>query len=301
MNNNLSAEELFEGVIVYKQAVPHAASLIKILENSKIKERSEDSFFEPWKGWYGFGDQVTFPWLPYQTLDEVINTDWNIYDSELLEDEDEERYVAKVLTSVFYTLSKDYMSRTKPFPKDWSHMGLAVCRYQKVESKELAMSYHTDYEKSKEEAPGYKFALTCVMYLNDNYDGGEILLLDTKTTQVIEYNPFAGDVVFFPSAEPYYHGVNKIFEGEKYIVRLFWGYDFPGSDEWHENEKKYGKEEWQKMHTAEVKRHFHEGTYHKEVVWDPEELNAKRFIKGERPTVTPYLSHHPIIRKGKPK
>lgn len=55
------------------------------------------------------------------------------------------------------------------------------------------------------------------------------------------------------------------------------------------------------MHNAEVKKHFHEGTYHKEVVWDPEELNDERFVKGEKPTVTPYLSKHPIIKKGRQK
>lgn len=300
MNNIFSTETLFNDVIVYKKALPNTSTLIKILEKSKLKDPKDNTHFSNWTGWYGFGDQVSMPWIPsVKDLDEVMNNDFIVHDKELLEDEDEQQYFAKVVSSVFYSITKDYIAKTKPLPLEWTPMGLAVCRYEVIATPELGMAYHTDYVQAKSEAPGYKFSLTCTMYLNDNYKGGEILFLNTDNTQVIEYAPFAGDVIVFPSGEPYYHGVNKILEGEKYIIRLFWGYDFPGTEQWHKNKEFYGEEEWEKMESSEVKRHFHEGTYHKEVVWDPEELNHERFVKGEKPTVTPYLSNHPIIKKGR--
>lgn len=300
MSNDFSTEVLFGDIVIYKKALPNPSTLIKILERSKLNNVKKETYFSDWTGWYGFGDQVSMPWLPeVKNLNEVFNNDFTIDDADLTEDENEQKYFAKIISSVFYAVTKDYMSRIKSLPLDWTPMGIAVCRYEVIDSPELGMAYHTDYVKSKEEAPGYKFSLTCTMYLNDNYKGGEILFLDTKTTQVVEYAPYPGDVIVFPSGEPYYHGVNKILEGEKYIVRLFWGYDYPGSEEWHKNKELYGEEEWEKMQTAEVKKHFHEGTYHKEVVWDPEELNHERFIKGEKPTVTPYLSKYPLIKKGR--
>ena len=300
INNNFNTEVLFNDVVLYKKALPNPSTLIKILERSKLKETSENTHFSKWTGWYGFGDQVAMPWLPpAKNIEEIINNNFSVYNKDLLIDEDEEKYFAKVVSSVFYSITKDYMSRTKDLPLDWTPMGVAVCRYEVIETQELGMAYHTDYVQSKIEAPGYKFSLTCTMYINDDYKGGEILFLNTDTTEVIEYAPYAGDVIVFPSGEPYYHGVNKILEGQKYIIRLFWGYDFPGTEEWHKNQELYGKEEWEKIESAEIKKHFHEGTYHKEVVWDPEELNHERFIKGEKPTVTSYLSKYPLIKKGR--
>ena len=38
-------------------------------------------------------------------------------------------------------------------------------------------------------------------------------------------------------------------ETDKYFIRMFWGYDYEGSPEWLENEKKHGVEEW-----AEIER-----------------------------------------------
>lgn len=300
INNNFSTEVLFNDIVVYKQALPNTSVLMDILKKSKLKEKEEHTHFLGWTGWYGFGDQVSMPWpenIP--TINEIINNDFLVNNEKILEGEDEELYVAKVIASTFYAVTKDYMSRTNVLPSDWTPMGIAVCRYEPNATSEFGMSYHTDYVKSKIEEPGYKFGITFTMYPNDNYKGGEILFLNTTTTEVVEYSPSAGDIVAFPSGDPYYHGVNSIVEGEKYIVRLFWGYDFPGTEEWHNNERLYGKEEWAKIQTEEIKKHFHIGTYHKEVVWNPEELNHPRFIPGEKPTVTPYLSNYPLIKKGK--
>jgi hypothetical protein len=302
VNNNFDVEVLFNDVIVYKNALPNTSTIMDIIKKSKLKEKADHTYFLGWNGWYTFGDQVSMPWVPYvDTIEELISNEFVVKDSEILDGEDEEKYVAEAISSVFYAITKDYMARTNTLPLDWTPMGIAVCRYQVIETPEMGMAYHTDYAQSKVHEPGYKFGITCTMYPNDNYKGGEILFLNTDTTQVIEYTPSAGDIVMFPSGAPYYHGVNKILEGEKYIVRLFWGYNFPGSEEWFLNEEKYGKEEWAKMQAEEVKRHFHVGTYHKEVVWDEEELNHERFIPGEDPTVMPYLSKYPMIKKGKKK
>jgi hypothetical protein len=60
--------------------------------------------------------------------------------------------------------------------------------------------------------------LSAVMYLNDDYDGGNIHFKN----QDIDIKPEAGSVVIFPSTPPYYHESKKILRGTKYMVLQFW-------------------------------------------------------------------------------
>ena len=88
------------------------------------------------------------------------------------------------------------------------------------------MNYHTDFEPAKAHYPGHKFHTTCLFYLNDNYEGGEICfaILNDSNTKVIEhfeYKPKKGDVLIFPATAPFYHGVKPITKGEKYIIRSY--------------------------------------------------------------------------------
>lgn len=57
-----------------------------------------------------------------------------------------------------------------------------------------------------------------VLYLNDDYDGGEIHF----PNQDIQIKPSAGSIIIFPSYEPYLHHPQKILNGNKYMVPLFW-------------------------------------------------------------------------------
>ena len=57
-----------------------------------------------------------------------------------------------------------------------------------------------------------------VIYLNDDYEGGEIYFPD----QEIDFKPKAGTVVFFPSNNMFIHGVKEITNGERYTSPQFW-------------------------------------------------------------------------------
>ena len=137
---------------------------------------------------------------------------------------------------------------------NWKFNPPNICMYEPDSgvSDLIAMHYHTDYRQAAASAPGDKFAITCTMYLNDNYDGGEILFKiyangKDEPPLYISYKPKAGDIVIFPSGEPYYHAVNLVKNGEKYFVRSFWQYEFYGTPEWQENEKKFGKKVWSEI------------------------------------------------------
>ena len=113
----------------------------------------------------------------------------------------------------------------------------------------LAMGYHSDFQIENMHGPGEKFLITCITYLGDDYDGGEIqfFVLD----KVFTYKPKSGDILVFPSgsplfpgSKPYFHSVKCVSRGDKIMARNFIKYPFTGTDEWHENVAKYGIEEW---------------------------------------------------------
>ena len=93
--------------------------------------------------------------------------------------------------------------------------------------------------------PGPKFHTTCTFYINDNYNGGDVEFY--VNGDIINHKPKAGDLMVFPSGEPFYHGVKTIPDGNKFFVRNFVMFDYDGSEEWLANQKKYGAYRWAKM------------------------------------------------------
>jgi hypothetical protein len=81
-----------------------------------------------------------------------------------------------------------------------------------------------------------------VMYLNDNYEGGEISFKmsdyeDNNMLEIIDFDyeiaksknqidfgvkPSAGSVIIFPSSAPYYHIAHTVKSGAKYMIPSHW-------------------------------------------------------------------------------
>jgi hypothetical protein len=81
-----------------------------------------------------------------------------------------------------------------------------------------------------------------VMYLNDNYEGGEISFKmsdyeDNNMLEIIDFDyeiaknknqidfgvkPSAGSVIIFPSSAPYYHIAHTVKSGSKYMIPSHW-------------------------------------------------------------------------------
>jgi hypothetical protein len=117
---------------------------------------------------------------------------------------------------------------------------------------DLTMQYHTDYRVDQIEQECISHLLTCNMYFNDDYEGGEISFY--AYGEKLDYKPEAGDVVVFPSGsplfpgnEPYFHAVKQIKNGNKFIARNYLMYSQDASDNWLKNEALYGKEKWAEL------------------------------------------------------
>jgi predicted 2-oxoglutarate/Fe(II)-dependent dioxygenase YbiX len=90
-----------------------------------------------------------------------------------------------------------------------SHSSINLSKY--LEGK--AMGAHVDADLEKED----QAAITAILYLNDNYEGGELFFRE----QQITLKPKAGTIVVFPSHTPFFHESFLIKKGSKYIMALF--------------------------------------------------------------------------------
>lgn len=61
----------------------------------------------------------------------------------------------------------------------------------------------------------------CILYLNTDFDGGEIYFPKKDIT----LKPEAGTLVFFPSTVEWLHGVKETKNGERYNMATFWTED----------------------------------------------------------------------------
>jgi len=235
-------------IIVFHNVLKDPEGLIKYYERT-----------HPWGGWYGFGRQVdsvgpTLQGHPHFPTPE----EWR---SSIIDSTDDP-YRAEIADQ-FYKASSAYLEATGIELPNWTCKNWSLARYIPDENvgnmEDLTMNYHTDFMAERADQPGEKFAVTAVLYPNDDYRDGEISfsIVDPATGTVkepIDYKPVKGDFVFFPSTYPYYHGVRRIWDAPKYIVRLYWHYTYEGSPEWHALHDKYG-EAFQDMERERTSRY----------------------------------------------
>lgn len=238
-----------------------------IVFHNVVKDcKAHINFYETeaaWERWHGFGEQVQAKGGGLQTQGPEFPSlsMWNrkIVDIEV-PGSGRDPYREELATS-FYYASKFYVEFTKHTQPNWVIMPWALARYVPdvdiIGNKDLTMNYHTDYMPDDTDTPANKFSITAVFYPNDEYEGGEIsfrVLNDSRSWKQIEYKPKTGDLVIFPSKHPYYHGVKRISGAPKYITRIYWLYDYEGSEDWHELNAKYGSEKFAELEKQRRKR-----------------------------------------------
>lgn len=234
--SNLEYFELYPNIDVYKNILSDINEFYELIKNSE-KTNSETSFFRKWDKWAHFGTYTQKKWI-----DEYSDNDLND-----LEFKKEKDFVDNI-ENAYNLVLMDYISRHSIDLKEkWHFSGCSFCKYNSdinTLENEMTMQYHTDFIISQKDMPGDKFKITCTMYINDDYDGGEIeFFIDGN---IITYKPSAGDIIVFPSDSPYYHGVKIIKNGNKYFIRNFIMEPFDGTQEWLENQKRYGAYRWGK-------------------------------------------------------
>lgn len=231
--DDLNYSELLPGVILYKGMLSDPKKAYEIMMNSESTSEGKH-FFKEWLPWAHFGTYTQAKSAEEQKaslLGEMFEAERNLYE--------------EIAISYDRAISHYFKHTGIEIPEGARYSGQSWCKYfNKIDNMKnnMTMQYHTDYIISQREMPGEKFHTTCTFYINDNYNGGEIeFYVDGK---FVTHKPQAGDIVIFPSDEPFYHGVKTIPDGNKFFIRNFIMYDYEGSADWLNNQKRYGAYKW---------------------------------------------------------
>jgi len=192
------------GMVYYKNVIKDPAQLIKDIE-SLDKKYLEDggpdkTSVKPWIAWtYGVGeDKLMFCWQKF------IPQVRDIKDSDVYKDE--QINISSQLFGALDDTLKHYSTEIYPFAekniKSREHT-MHLLRYD--DSGHLPA--HQDQGVSSR-------VLSVLLYLNDDYEGGEIEFRHSG----IKFKPEAGSVLFFPSNFLYVHEVYPVTKGPRYAL-----------------------------------------------------------------------------------
>lgn len=263
-DKHLEAIEIYPNILVYKNMFKDVSKSYKVLTDSFTE--TEDRLFSPWTQWSIFGDYLN-PIIPNFSMSDKYGNLKNIEASTPVQ-EDQKNFGIEMMEN-FHLVTEDYIKRydididlnetsinengnTVP---TWRWTGGTIGKYHiSTTDEQVGMRYHSDYQREQGSAPGYKFVITCTIYFNDDYEGGEIDF--AMGDKLVKYKPEAGDLLVFPSGHPdyltedgmpYLHGVMPSYNKNKILSRMYWQKYQKGTDEWYEKEKEFGKEVWANM------------------------------------------------------
>jgi hypothetical protein len=294
----LNSYEIFKQCVVYQDSDFDHNAVLDVIKNS---ESIEDGFLiEKWNDWYVFGSKSKFadprqeknPVKSIADLDD-IHTEAHLKVKDII-DKCIKDYVKNYLdlNHSSYPSYVDFSTMEKgdvleslngiqivtcdttgdPIFRDatngWTQSSYDILKHNPETGREYAIGWHTDRPKGLDNSPGPKSILTVTIYLNDDYEGGEVSFLKDGGDEVVVYKPRAGDIVIFPSCEPFHHAAMPIkSDTPKYFIRHFLTWSYEGSYEWNESAKKFGIDSWIKMEHDRVTSENISGKGRKHVIF----------------------------------
>lgn len=261
--NTNNIEILYDKILVFRNGIVNPEEIVDLIEQNGT-----------WTAWYDVGEQIVFnPELTVLFDTFPTESEWVDSRNQLAHKiaPVELKDITEYLEDIFYQATAYYFDKYPSKQDNWMHGGSNILKYHGREAKpdeiqnlnkssnekldttkgqaggtkELTLPFHTDFYQGDEFEPGPKAEYTITIYLNDDYEGGEIDYriysgkdgtfsikdgemipndLDNPNNSVtkIAYRPKKGDVIIFPSRVPYYHGVRRVTSGIKRFVRMFW-------------------------------------------------------------------------------
>lgn len=237
LNNieNVNVYEISNGIVLYKNVFNNSQDILSFFKEVELYE--EDTYvmkkFDVW-GNHGI-------WT------EIDSASFHVFRSANGEEETKQKFILEKIYEAYTLVKKDFMSKygnKDIWPKHYSKINLfneginakiAFLKYDSNDKKGDKNSpinvnaFHSDVFQQDMDTPGYKLIFTSMIYLNDDYEGGEICFWDGE--KIIGYKPEAGDIIVFPSCEPFYHGVLNTYENDRYAIRVNYCAVTDGSEE----------------------------------------------------------------------
>lgn len=197
-------EHLAPGFVYYKNIIKNPGQLIQKIESLEDKRAElsnySSEFVKPWIAWdydHGQNEKTVFCWQKFIPKPEDINRG-DIFYKEQLEISEELFGSLEVGLNHYFSLypyaQKNIKSREKT---------MHLLKYKKAGH----LPAHSDHGISSR-------VLSALLYLNDDYVGGEITFPHIGFSK----KPEAGSLIFFPSNFVFVHEVNAVTEGTRYAL-----------------------------------------------------------------------------------
>jgi len=122
---------------------------------------------------------------------------------------------AKILTKLIdFEMSKYYINYVSKFPH---------CNVEKIkEIQGLKYEVGGKYEIHTDSFQKYHRELTCILNLNDAYEGGDFVFYSPNGKEIIkEVKTQKGQMIFFPSNHLFPHAVTPITKGVRYSLVIW--------------------------------------------------------------------------------
>lgn len=232
--------------------------------------RKEDgSLIYKWSPWYTFGTKSIFGqgertdsnYIQHDCHQLIINTLRKVHNDYVKDWSEVGAWTYKIL---------DW--RLDVRDNDMSLSPIEILKHRTDNMEEYAINVHTDWHEHRLDEPGPKQIMTYTIYLNDDYEGGEIDFIDEDGSEVITYKPKRGDITVFPSGRPYWHAARGVKSGpNKLFLRLFSVFSYGGSKEWQDGAKAHGVTAWMEIQNKKIKDYIDAGNVGRQVVFKGDE------------------------------
>lgn len=207
--------------------------------------QKENDLIMQWVPWYNFGFRS-------KLVKSTPDAQKNKYD---IDQYNMKEKIIKNLLNIFNEYSESYKDAEWPnFVTSWElspqfdFSEIELLKHHMKPKQEYAILFHTDRHEHRIEMTGSKQIITFTIYLNDDYEGGEVEFIDEAKNELISYKPRAGDITVFPSGLPFWHAAKSVKAGNnKLFIRVFASWEHTGSEEYLNGVKKYGKVEYDKI------------------------------------------------------
>jgi hypothetical protein len=225
---NVKAYTISNGIVLYKNVFKDIDNILSFFKEAELYEENK------------YMMKKFHNWGQYGIMTEVDSTSFHDFtDGYFNYNEPEEvkqKEVFEKLNDAYNFVKKDFMIKygnSNIWPSHYKKIDLfnegdntkiAFLKYD-VEMAKLSelekfnfTAFHSDYFDQDMDTPGYKLIFTVMIYLNSDYEGGEICFWDGE--KIVGYKPEPGDIIAFPSCEPFYHGVLNINNNNRYAIRM---------------------------------------------------------------------------------
>lgn len=196
-------------ILYYKNALPGFKNLVNDLDVYQDQYNENSSWIGPWDTWTSsddesdvFGEHRRGTFIAPPKLTDILH-EYSEYDSK-------SKSISISLKEALDSLARDYSANTDVVNIGYLKDAFFIKKY----NTGVGMGAHFDkYPEADNET-----TLSAVVYVNDDYTGGEIYFPDYD----LAIKPEAGSILFFPSTADYLHESKPVGQGRKIMIPVFW-------------------------------------------------------------------------------